>query len=76
MKFTLAHPLQISCVSSNWRGLVIGALTKVREIDLVHFLFKSDDEFCQEIAAKYLMNYTAHSKQRTASFRKPPRHRG
>lgn len=69
----MAHPLQISCVSSNWRSLVIGALTGVREINLVHFLFKTDDEFCQEIAAKYSVEYTFSTTDRVAFFRKKPR---
>jgi len=69
----MAHPLQISCVSSNWRSQVIGALIGVREINLIHFLFKTDDEFCQQVAAKYLMEYTSSTTERVAYFRKRPR---
>jgi len=69
----MARPLQISCVSANWRSLVIGGLTGVREINLIHFLFKTDDEFCQQVAAKYLMEFTSSTADRVAFFRKRPR---
>jgi len=69
----MAHPLQISCVSANWRSLVVGALIGVREINLVHFLFKTDNEFCQQVAAKYRMEYTSSTAGRVAFFRKRPR---
>jgi hypothetical protein len=66
----MLYPIQISCISSNWRGRVIHTLSEIHEIDLVHFLFPSDAEFCQDIASKYSMDFTADVKKRVAFFRK------
>jgi hypothetical protein len=66
----MLHPIQISCISSNWRGVVVHALTEIREIDLVHFLFPADAEFCRDIASKYSVDFTADAKKRVAFFRK------
>jgi hypothetical protein len=67
----MLHPIQISCVSSNWRSLVITELAGIHEINLIHFLYITDDAFCQEMAVKYLMHYTPCPMQHTATFRKP-----
>src|ERR1051326_7238011 len=67
---TMLHPIQISCISSNWRGRVVLSLSEIHEIDLVHFLFPSDAEFCKDIASKYSVDFTANAKKRVAFFRK------
>jgi hypothetical protein len=64
------HPVQISCITSNWRGVVVRALNEIHEINLVHFLLATDVEFCQDIAAKYSMGFTARPKKHVAYFRK------
>jgi len=71
----MTHPSQISCISSNWRGTIVHSLTELREIDLVHFLFSSDVEFCKDIASKYSMDFTSNTRERVAFFRKrtPPK---
>jgi hypothetical protein len=66
----MLHPLQISCVASNWRRLVVETLIEIQEIDLVHFLFATDVEFCKEMASKYSVDFTANRKERVAFFRK------
>jgi argininosuccinate lyase len=69
---TMLHPLQISCVAANWRRLVVETLIEIQEIDLVHFLFATDVEFCEDMASKYSMDFTADRKERVAFFRKRP----
>jgi hypothetical protein len=64
------YPEQISCISLDWRGVVVRALNEIHEIDLVHFLFATDGEFCEDIASKYSMDFTASPKKRVAFFRK------
>jgi hypothetical protein len=64
------HPVQISCISLDWRGVVILALNEIREVDLVHFLFSADVEFCEDVASKYSVDFTANPKRRVAFFRK------
>jgi|GEM_PF-3321329 len=64
------HPLQISCMASNWRGVVIQTLIEIHEIDLVHFLFAADVEFCQDLASKYSMDFTSNARERVAFFRR------
>jgi hypothetical protein len=66
----MLHPIQISCISSNWRGLVVQTLIEAEEIDLVHFLFSSDVEFCEDMASKYSMDFTTNPKEHVAFFRK------
>jgi hypothetical protein len=66
------HPTQISCISSNWRSAVVQALIEAGEIDLIHFLFSSDVEFCEDLASKYSMDFTANPKEHVAFFRKRP----
>lgn len=72
----MLNPVQISCISSNWRGMVLQTLGEIREIDLVHFLFPSDAEFCLDIASKYGMDFTADPERRVAFFRKRQRANG
>jgi hypothetical protein len=69
------HPVQISCISLDWRGVVVRTLNEIHEINLVHFLSATDGEFCEDIAAKYSMDFTASRKKRVASFRKRTLHR-
>jgi hypothetical protein len=64
------HPIQISCISSNWHGIVVQTLAEIQEIDLIHFLFASDVEFCKDLASKYSVDFTANPKERVAFFRK------
>jgi len=66
----MLYPEQISCLSLNWRGAVVRTLSEIHEIDLVHFLFPSDAEFCEDMASKYSMNFTASPRKRVAFFRK------
>jgi hypothetical protein len=68
----MAHPIAISCISSKWRTSVIQALIESEEIDLIHFLFQSDVEFCEDLASKYSMDFTSSPKGRVAFFRKRP----
>ena len=69
---TILHRTRISCISSNWRGAVVQALIEAEEIDLIHFLFSSDVDFCEDLASKYSMAFTARAKQHAAYFRKRP----
>jgi hypothetical protein len=66
----MSHPVQISCISLNWRSAVVRTLGQIHEIDLVHFLSSTDGEFCADIASKYSMNFTASRGKRVAFFRK------
>jgi hypothetical protein len=64
------HPVQISCISLDWRGVVVRTLGEIHEINLVHFLFATDGEFCEDVASKYSVDFTASPKKRVAFFRK------
>jgi hypothetical protein len=64
------HPTQISCISSDWRNVVTGALEEVQEVDLVHFLFPGDTAFCEALALKHSVDFTLETKKRVAFFRK------
>ena len=63
-------PIQISCISSYWRGGVIRSLNKLHEIDLIHFLFSSDVAFCEDLASKYAIDFISNPRKRVAFFRK------
>jgi hypothetical protein len=63
-------PVQISCIASNWRDVVVRTLTAVHEVNLIHFLCASDFEFCADAASKYSMIFTTNPKERRVFFRK------
>jgi hypothetical protein len=60
-------------VAFNWHAVVVQALIEIQEIDLVHFLFALDFEFCKGTAFKYAIDFTANRKKRVAFFRKRTR---
>jgi len=66
----MVFPTGISCISTEWRGEVVQTLTEVKEVDLIHFLFGSDLQFCEEVASQYSMDFTAKPEERVAFFRK------
>jgi hypothetical protein len=53
--------------------MVVQSLSEIQEVDLVHFLFSIDFEYCTETASKYSMDFTASPKKRVAFFRKRTR---
>jgi hypothetical protein len=66
----MLNPVEISCIASNWRGVVARTLGEIHEIDLIHFLFSADIEFCEDMASKYSMDFRASPGKRVAFFRK------
>ena len=71
----MTHPKEISCLTPGWRGVVIQALSDIQEIDLIHFLFSDDIEFCQDVASQHAVDFNATPRLHVAFFRKriPPK---